>query len=386
MAFFKNKNRKQLTLDEVTVKLSELRIPLSLVCTPVNLKAEKEKFFSSDTYNPQFKYRIVKNKNEAILSDLLEVKEITDVDPRISEFYIKLIEEKKIASDLLHSVGNNDAFTNLSIKKFRMPDDILYRNACRVLRGKIANYKVIDTSKFKKGETLNYEEVSKVFAVVFEELNLEGWNVEKSRNISNNGVKTAIKKRSIYVDPDIKKTSLELKKTVVHELTHVLRAYNGELSGFKALGKANLSYYLDVEEGLAMWNEEEMGFLKDTDLRERAAAVFAIYVGRNLSFRELYNILLGHFSRQGAFKITYLVKRGLGDTSLPGIYAKSVVYFRGFRKIKKRMAMDVGLYEKLYAGKISFSQVKWVDEGLIKEAKIIPTRKMFENAFKKAGI
>jgi hypothetical protein len=357
-----------------------------LVCTPVNLKAEKEKFFSSDTYNPQFKYRIVKNKNEAILSDLLEVKEITDVDPRISEFYIKLIEEKKIASDLLHSVGNNDAFTNLSIKKFRMPDDILYRNACRVLRGKIANYKVIDTSKFKKGETLNYEEVSKVFAVVFEELNLEGWNVEKSRNISNNGVKTAIKKRSIYVDPDIKKTSLELKKTVVHELTHVLRAYNGELSGFKALGKANLSYYLDVEEGLAMWNEEEMGFLKDTDLRERAAAVFAIYVGRNLSFRELYNILLGHFSRQGAFKITYLVKRGLGDTSLPGIYAKSVVYFRGFRKIKKRMAMDVGLYEKLYAGKISFSQVKWVDEGLIKEAKIIPTRKMFENAFKKAGI
>ncbi len=386
MAFFKNKNRKQLTLDEVTVKLSELRIPLSLVCTPVNLKAEKEKFFTSDTYNPQFKYRIVKNKNEEILRDLLEVKEITDVDPRISEFYIKLIEEKKIASDLLHSVGNNDAFTNLSIKKFRMPDDILYRNACRVLRGKIANYKVIDTSKFKKGETLNYEEVSKVFAVVFEELNLEGWNVEKSKNISNNGVKTAIKKRSIYVDPDIKKTPLELKKTVVHELTHVLRAYNGELSGFKALGKANLSYYLDVEEGLAMWNEEEMGFLKDTDLRERAAAVFAIYVGRNLSFRELYNILLGHFSRQGAFKITYLVKRGLGDTSLPGIYAKSVVYFRGFRKIKKRMAMDVGLYEKLYAGKISFSQVKWVDEGLIKEAKIIPTRKMFENAFKKAGI
>lgn len=228
--------------------------------------------------------------------------------------------------------------------------------------------------------------MEKVFKFVFEEFGLEDWKVEKSKNISRNAVKTAIKRRSVYVDPKIKKTPMELKKTVVHELTHVLRACNGELSGFKALGKANLSYYLDVEEGLAMWNEEQMGYLKDSDLRERAGAVFAIYLGKDLSFRELYNILFGNFSGQGAFKIAYLVKRGLGDTSQPGIYAKSVVYFRGFRKIKKRMALDKGLYEKLYSGKISFSQVKWVDEGLIKEAKIVPTKKMFDNAFKKAGI
>jgi len=382
----KIKDEKKLTLNEVTEKLAELRIPLSFVCTPVNLSEEKKKFLSSDTYNPQFKYRIVKNNNERILQELLEVEEITDVDPRISQFYIKLIEEKKIASDLMHAVGNNELFTELAIKKFRLPKDILFRNACRVMRGKMNSYNVVDSSKLKKENYLIYDDVKKVFNVVFEELGLLDWGVDKSKNISSNGVKTALKKKLVYVDSNIKKTPLELKKTVVHEITHVLRAYNGELTGFKALGKPNLTNYLDVEEGLAMWNEEQMGYLKDIDLKARAGTVFAIYVGRDLTFRELYNVLLGSFSRQKAFKIAYLVKRGLGDTSLPGIYVKPVVYFRGFKKIRKRFQSDAGLYNKLYAGKISFSQVSWVDEGLIKEAKIIPTKKLFENAFKKAGI
>jgi hypothetical protein len=386
MGLFKKQNKKKLSLDEVTAKLSNLRIPLSLVSTPVNLDAEKKKFFKSDTYNPQFKYRIVKNRNDEILKDLLELEEIVDVDPRISQFYLKLIQEKKLASDLMHAVGKNDVFTDLSIKKFRLPDDILYRNACRVLRGRMANYDVVDSSKLKKVDVLNFEDVKKVFAVVFEELGLQDWQVEKSKNISNNGVKTAIKMRCVYVDPKIRKTPLELKKTVVHELTHVLRSYNGELSGFKALGKPNLSWYLDVEEGLAMYNEEQMGYLKDSDLRERAGTVFAIHIGKDLSFRELYTVLLGNFSKQGAFKIAYLVKRGLGDTSLPGIYVKPVVYFRGFRKLRKKLQDDVSLYSKLYAGKISFSQVSWVEEGLIKEAKIVPTKKIFDSAFKKAGV
>ncbi len=381
----KKENRK-LTLEEVTSMLSELKIPLSLVSTPVNLKEEKKKFFDSDTYNPQFKYKFVKNKNEDIFKKLLEVEEIIDVDPRISQFYVKLIKEKKIASDLMNAVGDNEAFTNLSIEKFRMPQPSLFRNACVVMKGRLVRYNVVDTSKIVKGEFLSYDDLEKIFEVVFEELGLENWGVEKSRNISSNGVKTAIKKKRIYVDPQIKKTALEVKKTVVHELTHVLRSYNGELTGFMALSKPNLTNYLDVEEGLAMYNEEQMGYLKDVDLKERAGTVYAIYVGKDLSFRQLYNVLLGSFTRKRAFKITYLVKRGLGDTSMPGIFVKPVVYFRGFRKVRKRFESDASLYEKLYAGKISFSQVSWVDEGLIREPKIVPSKKAFEDAFKKAGI
>jgi hypothetical protein len=388
MFLLKNKNTgaTKLTLDEVTEKLDALRIPISLVSTPTNLQSEKQKFLKSETYSPKFQYRIVKNKNNEIFADLLSVKEITDVDPRVSEFYIKLIQEKKLASDLMHAVGHNELFTTLSIQKFRMPNEKLLRNACRVMRGKLDGYNVLDTSKIPKGEYLTYRDVEKVFGVVFEEIGLGDWGVEKSKNITNNGVKTALKMKRVYVDPDIKKTPLELKKTVVHELTHVVRHYNGVLSGIKALGKPNLTNYLDVEEGLATWNEEQMGYLKDIDLKERAGAVYAIFIGEKLSFRELYNVLLGSFPRQKAFKITYLVKRGLGDTSLPGIYVKPVVYFRGYRKIRRRLESDASLYGRLYAGKISFAQVPWVEEGLIKEATIIPTKKILEGAFKKVGI
>jgi len=267
-----------------------------------------------------------------------------------------------------------------------MPKDSLFRNACLVMKGKMSNYNVVNTSKLKKDEYLEYEVVETIFNAVFEEFGIEDWGVEKSKNISSNGVKTAIKRRRIYVDPNIKKTPLEIKKTVVHELTHVLRAYNGELTGIMALGKPNLSNYLDVEEGLAMYNEEQMGYLKDIDLKERAGTVYAIYVGKELSFRQLFNVLLGSFTRQKAFKIAYLVKRGMGDTLRPGISVKPVVYFRGFRKIRKRFESDASLYKKLYAGKISFSQVSWVDEGLIKEPRIVPTKKMFDAAFEKVGI
>lgn len=382
----KKEDKRKITLNEVTEKLSELAIPISLVSTPVNLKEEKSKFFDSETYNPQFKYRFVKNKNEAIFEDLLRVEEIVDVDPRLSDFYIKLIKDKKLASDLMNAVGDNEKFTSISKEKFKMPKSSLFRNACMVMRGNLSNYNVVATSKLKKGEYLVYEDVEKIFNAVFHEFGIENWGVEKSKNISSNGVKTAIKKKRVYVDPNIKKTVLETKKTVVHELSHVLRAYNGELTGFMALSKPSLTNYLDVEEGLAMYNEEQMGLLKDIDLKERAGTVYAIYVGQYLSFRQLYDVLLGSFTKKKAFKIAYLVKRGMGDTSKPGISVKPVVYFRGFRKIRKRFQVDASLYKKLYAGKISFVQASWVDEGLIPEAKIIPSEGVFNSAFKKAGV
>lgn len=383
----KKDNDTKATLKYVTSRLAELRMPTSLVFTPVNLEEEKKKFFESDNYNPVFKYRIVKNDNYDILEELSSIEEIVDVDPRISEFYIKLIDDKRQTNEMMHAVGDNEAMTELSIEKFKLPSPILFRNACRVLRGKNKIYNVIDSKKIKQTEMLDYNRISDIFKVVLQEIGLEDWSVAKSLNIAHNGVKVGVKTKEILMDGNIQKTALEIKKTIVHEVgTHVLRSYNGALSGFAALAKPNINEYLDVEEGLAMWNEEYMGYLKDKDLKERAGIVYAIYIGRELTFRQLYNVMLGFYPRKTAFNLVYRVKRGLGDTSVPGIYAKDVVYFRGFRRIRKRLAEDMGLYSKLYAGKIGYRQVEWVDDGLIKEGKIVPSRKMFDSAFKKAGI
>ena len=380
------KLKKEMKLDEITELLGELHLPISLVFTPVNLEKEKSKFFNSDTYNPQFEYRIVKNKNEKLLKELSNVRKITDVDPRISDFYISLIEEKRQVNELMHAVGNNDMVTNISIEKYGFPTKVLFKNAARVLRGCIDEYNIV---KYPKDpERLDYNQIEKVFMGVFEELGLREWSVKSSINIKKNGVKIGVKKKEILMDKNITRSRFKLRKTVAHEIgTHILRAYNGERTGFEALSKANLSEYLDVEEGLALWNEMYVGALTERWLKMRAALVWAVYVGKDLSFRELYTVMLGVLPKSTSFDIVYRVKRGLSDTSYPGIYSKDLVYTRGFRKVIKEFKKEPGLYSTLYAGKIDFKQCEWVEEGLIKKPTILPpTKEEWNKIFTKVGI
>jgi hypothetical protein len=384
---FTKKGKRELTLEEVTDILQQLRIPVSLVFTPTNLKEEKKKFFNSDTYEPYFEYRIVKNRNSEIFKQLSNLKKISDVDPRISDFYLQLIEDKKLSSDLMHNVGNNDLVTELSLKKYGVPSAKLFRNSARVLRGKLDKYDVKIHKKLDREDKLNYKQIEKVFDVTFDILGLEDWEIAPSKNIPKNAIKIGVKSKKVYVDPNIKRSEYKIKKLLVHEIgTHVLRSYNGFKTGFPALGNANVSSYLDIEEGLASWNEESMGYLTDKWLKIKAGMTWAIYLGERMSFRQLYNALSGTFLKYSSWDIAYRVKRGLGDTSYPGIYAKDVVYFRGFRKVKKALEEDPTLYEKLYAGKIDIKRTKWVDEGLIPKPKIVPSKELWEDIFKKAGL
>lgn len=381
-----NRSKKSLKLDEVTNLLTELRLPTSLVFTPTNLDIEKKKFFNSDTYNPQFQYRIVKNVNREVLKKLSVVEEISDVDPRISDFYIELIRSKKEANDLMYAVGDNEVVTEISTNRYGKPSIKLFRNACRVLRGKVDIYNIAKKVGVG-GEILKYNDIEKIFGIVFKELSLDGWAVDKSMNIAKNGVKVGIKTKKILVDPNIERSKFKLKKTIIHEVgTHVLRAENGLRSGFEALSKPNLPSYLDVEEGLATWNENNLGLLTEDWLKKKAALVYALYIGEDMSFRQLYNCMLGVLPKYASFDVVYRVKRGLSDTSYGGLYTKDIAYFRGFRKVLSKLEKDISLYELLYSGKIGFEQCEWVREGLIPKAKNIPTKERWTEIFKKAGI
>ena len=383
--FFKKK--KSLKLGEVTELLKNFRIPTALVFTPTNLESEKKKFFDNDKYNPVFEYRIVKNKNKEILRQLASVKEISDVDPRISDFYMELIDSKKEADALMNAVGDNESITDISIHRYGKTNDKLFRNAARVLRGKLDSYNVVNEKDVKKGDILYYNDIVPIFNTVFSELGLDDWSVNKSINIAKNGVKVGIKRNEILVDPNIERTKFKLRKTLVHEVgTHALRSYYGMKSGIEAISNANLPSYLDVEEGLATWNENNMGLLTDKWLKNKAALAWAIYIGEDLSFRELYNALLAVLPKYSAFDVTYRVKRGLGDTHDRGIYSKDVVYFRGFRMVRKKLEENPRLYNELYAGKITFKQCEWVEDGLIPMPMNVPDKGKWLEIFKKAGI
>jgi len=383
---FSTKTRKEMTLKEVTELLREFRIPISLVFTPINLEKEKSKFFNSNVYNPQFEYRVVKNKNDKIFKELSSIRVISDVDPRISDFYIALIEEKGRASDLMHAVGNNDLVTEISIERYKFPSTILFKNAAKVLKGYTRNYTLVEYPQNQR--MLDYDEIERVFSGVFSELGLKEWSINESINIAKQGVKVGVKNKEVLVYKDITRTPFKLRKTIVHEVgTHVLRAHNGERTGFEALSKPNLSSYLDIEEGLAMWNEMNMGLLTERWLKNRATLVWAMYLGKGMSFRELYNVVLGVLPKKTAFDTVYRVKRGLGDTSYPGIYTKDSVYYRGLRRVMKRLQKEPRLYHELYAGKIDFKQCVWVEEGLIRKPSIMPpTKEEWDRIFTKVGI
>lgn len=384
---FDRKSKKVLKQKEVDKLLEKLRLPLSLVFTPINLQQEKEKFFESDVYEPQFIYRKIKNQNKEVFEELADLTEIEDVDPRISQFYLDLITAKKNADLLMNAVGNNELVTEYSILKYGNVTPILFRNATRILKGKTEKYSLLDPKMYKNQKYLGFKEIEGVFNKVFHMLGMNNWEAEKSMNIAKNGVKLGVKNQRVFLSGDIKKRPYELRKTIVHEVaTHALRAVNGEKSGVHVLAKANVPNYLLVEEGLAMFNEELMNVLTEKDLRNRAAMVWAISIGKNMSFRNLYSALLALFPKKQAFDLTYRVKRGLGDTSKPGIYSKDLVYLRGFLKVRRKIKAHPSLYNTLYAGKIGFDKVEWVEEGLISKAKVVPTKKQFEDIFKELGI
>ncbi|MFA5634165.1 MAG: tyrosine/phenylalanine carboxypeptidase domain-containing protein [Candidatus Dojkabacteria bacterium] len=383
------KRKNSMSLKDVTSLLNELRIPTALVFTPINLKSEKKKFFNSEKYNPLFQYRIVKNSNKKIFEKLSDIELISDVDPRISDFYIGLIEAKKEAAKMMNAVGNNEAVTEISVSRYGKPTPILFRNASKVLRGRMDSYDVLGPKTVKKlrGDYLGYDEIERIFSEVFKEFDLEDWAVDKSMNITKNGVKVGMKTKKVLVDPNIERSRFKLKKTLVHEVgTHVLRGVNGLESGFEVFSKPNYPSYLDVEEGLATWNEHDMGLLSEEWLRKKAALVYALYVGEEMSFRQLYNCVLGILPKYSAFNTVYRVKRGLGDTSFPGIYAKDITYFRGFRRVLNRLKKDSSLYELLYAGKIGFKETEWVREGLLPRPKRIPSKEKWEEVFRKVGL
>ncbi|MCK9368935.1 flavohemoglobin expression-modulating QEGLA motif protein [Candidatus Dojkabacteria bacterium] len=377
--------KKVISLKEVSEKLNMLHIPIALCITPINLKEEKEKFLENDSYNPQFKYKRVGNDNGKILRELENITGINDVDPRISDFYIQLIQDKKEANNLMNAIGDNGRMSELSKDRFGMPSYKLYKSTCLVLKGKTEQYNTVKVKKSSK--FLHKQEVISAFRILFDELNLKDWSAQPSKNIPKNRFRTALKEKMIRFDPDISRSRFGVKKAMIHEVgTHVLRSVNGEFSGYNALAKPNIKSYLEVEEGLALYNEEYFGHLTPDYLKYRALLLYAIYIGEKMSFRELHNILLGFVPKVNAFNIAYRVKRGLSDTSKPGIYSKDLLYFKGFKKVRRMIEEDKSLYKLLYAGKIDFKMTSWVREGLIPMPKILPTKEIFEKAFLKAGI
>lgn len=376
-----------MSVEEVTDVLSELAIPWSLYLVPTNLESERKKFFSSSTYNPQFKYRKARKNNDSVFAKLSGLQEITGVDPEIAKYIFKTIECKKQAAKILELIGTDEAFARVSTERFGVPSYRLFRKACKILRGYYKGYDVVKRDKKLKAKKLRYDDLVEIFNKAFDIFGLEGWSVGKSKSIMSSGVRTAVKTKRVMLDPEIETSAERIRKTIIHEVgTHSLRGYNGYETGYDVFGKPNITSYLDDEEGLALYNEEKYGVLRKKDLKRRAAMVYAVYLSQKFSFRDVFNSLRAVYPRKSAFNVTLRVKRGMSDTTKPGGFNKDIVYFRGFLNLRKKLEGDKLSYRYLYAGKIPFDYIYLVEEGIIPKPKVYPTDDLIKKLLKKAGL
>ncbi len=375
------KKKKEMTHTEVEKILAKVATPMSLYLVPENEKAERDRFFKDSSYNPQFVYR-KSNKNKGIFEQIDGLQEISDVDPAISSYIIHTIESKRESVALFDAIGKDDEFEKLSRSRFGVPSPFLFRKACRILRGNMKDFAIEPRNEQLANIILTFDQLEPIFNKVFQLLRLDGWTLEKSKAIASKGFRTVMKTRRIMVDPEIEVSAEKLKKTIIHEVaTHALRGNNGYATGYEVFGKPNLREYLDDEEGMAMFNEEIFGVMRDIDVKKRAALVYAAYLAQFVSFRRLFEALSAVYPKNTAYDVCLRVKRGISDTSRPGGYYRDACYLRGYYKVVKKLTNDPVTYQNMYAGKIPLSHLSLVEEGVIPKPSTYPTETQVKEIF-----
>ena len=143
---------------------------------------------------------------------------------------------------------------------------------------------------------------------------------------------------TIGIGSEIRRFECNVDRLVIHEIeSHVLQTENVKNSLTKL---SELSKYGDQNlygEGLAIYNE--------IMTRKITPSAFEMYYFRikavrmlNKSFRQIYSTLSEVLNPQRAFIMTYRVKRGMADTSLPGGFPKDACYLLGFHEIETLIA------------------------------------------------
>ena len=336
----------RINLEIVDKELSLLRRKIrtgSLI--PLNHQAEQKKVFKDNTYDPTFRYSTYPHDMVAIVKRLLSLK--TD-----HSTFGKLLEQKRQEflhlMDIIRNVGKVTPITTHSIAVHGAPTKDLVKKATAILR--------LDAEP----EPLPHDtfDSTKKFldALLCKGLN---WQVKKKDMILDAAISSTNK--IIYINKNRRFSDHDLKRLLVHEVgTHIMRHENAKLQS-RRMFTYGFPHYLETEEGLAVYNEDAAGLLNNNILRKYAGRVLAVHLSLSNGFSTVYNSLLEHCTPKEAWSLTLRAKRGIGNTSQPGAYAKDHVYLNGYYRVKNYV-IDGGKINALYVGKIGVEHVPLLEK------------------------
>lgn len=265
--------------------------------TPVNVLEEKEKFFASSTYNPQFIY-----------------------DAEVS------------TAELTH---------------WGMPQERLYNYAVKMLPTTHPTVRTPD-------QTLTTQEIQDYIT----QFNDQQTNIEPIQVYFSNSYvsRCRIRPGAIFFQLPITYTKVQFASLMRHELeTHILRLHNN-LQQPWASQKFPDNAIRRTEEGLA--NLHSFIFRPDKKLRKTFCSYTATWVSQHGSFRDVYDTLRSHdFDPNTSWNVAVKVKRGTTDTSRPGGITKEICYLEGTVQLWDWIINQKNDPHQLYIGRVGIEQL-----------------------------
>ena len=323
-------------------------LKLSNDLKPVNLASEKERFFYSigqgECYNPQFNYaERSRDKVHEIVKQLQNFRQnFKEVNLKVlTDAYCELI-DKDIQWVKLFEQRSSKTFGRNLAQMYLPIDSNVLEHAEQIIS-------TFDTTEVISKSTSNVVavEVKHHFELVLRERGYVSWQVElvdQPARVAVNPVEQKIKLRS-----NARFSEEDIQRLVVHEIdVHVARSEEGYKNPFLifAYGFPN---YLETEEGLATYKEEEHGLSSKRKIYDYAARVLLCSKAEYLTFYELYQEASQLYPQEKelAYDISVRIKRGLSDTSQFGGYTKDRIYLSGYLKIKsiseeERKSLSIG--------------------------------------------
>ncbi len=337
-------------LDEKICEIDE-QIKLLSYINPQNLEEQKELFFSHSDFNPRFSYRECDLPLDQMQRDL---KRLPEVNHLLYPIFERKAEELHSKIELIRSVGHSD-FVGHSEDVFGDVSHYQYQQALNFIK------KHQDDNRPDESPELDLKKAKELLKEFLDQYRLSHWNL-KTLESSVSDIQVT-KRNTILLKKGATFQANRLKALLVHEIgTHVFRFENGKLQNFRIFQRGTANY-LHTEEGLAIWNQNQLGLDLGQKFLQPAQQVVAIYLAKKMGFADLFHFLHKTYELEDhiAWKLCIKAKRGLSDSGKSGSFTKDTLYFFGNKDIERFVARK-GNIADLYTGKICIEDLKTVQK------------------------
>lgn len=342
----KKKIKTHFEIDQEIVNIDN-KIKLLFHLRPTNLAEEQKKFLEKFSYNPQFVYPDLRFDSTLLRQRLALIE---DGGSPLDKIFAAKKEELLKKISLLESIGDK-SFTEKSKALFEPPSKELVKECENLL---------LETQKFtfKDEEKIKSLEVKKRFEEIFKKYGLNNWQVKIKDEMVTDCI--AGKSNTLFIRKDALFSEKRIEKLIIHEIeTHILTAENGKNQPFEIFNRG-LADYLETQEGLAIYNVTTQMESSIHESFKSLALVIAIDEALRSSFVKTFEKVLSYgIPMEQALRVTLKVKRGLTDTSKRGAFTKDIIYYSGYKKVK-RFIEEGGNLKDLYIGKLNLDDLPLV--------------------------